>query len=115
MDWLEKYRPLHLNEFNVNEIEVNKAIKWIDDYKKNIDGTKKVLLILGNTGVGKTLLADLLFKDYNYQKIELNSTDIRSQKKIGEFLKKTLNRNMLLCFYQLKIFYSFNFFLISEI
>lgn len=90
MDWLDKYRPKHLNEFNINENEVKKAINWIENYKKNIDGTKKVLLILGNTGVGKTLLADLLLKDYQYQKIELNSTDIRSQKKISEFLKKSL-------------------------
>lgn len=90
MNWLEKYRPSTLNEYITNDAEVKKAIKWIEDYKKKVDGTKKVLLILGNSGVGKTLLADLLFKDYNFQKIELNSSDIRSQKKLSEFLNKSL-------------------------
>jgi adenylate kinase family enzyme len=90
MNWLEKYRPSYLKEYITNDIEIKKAIKWIEDYKGKKNETKKVLLILGNSGVGKTLLADLIFKEYNYQKIELNSSDIRSQKKLSEFLKKSL-------------------------
>jgi hypothetical protein len=90
MNWLEKYKPNFLNELKANKDEVAKAIKWIEDYKKNSNTTKKVLFIIGPSGVGKTYLADLLFKEYNYQKIELNSSDVRSQKKIGEFLKKSL-------------------------
>jgi DNA polymerase III delta prime subunit len=90
MNWLEKYKPNFLSELKTNKSEIEKAIKWIKDYKKNSESTKKVLFIIGPTGVGKTYLADLLFKEYNYQKIELNSTDVRSQKKIGEFLKKSL-------------------------
>lgn len=90
MNWLERYRPSSLDEYITNELEIQKAINWIENYKKKVDGTKKVLLILGCSGVGKTLLADLIFKEYNYQKIELNSSDIRSQKKLGEFLKKSL-------------------------
>ena len=90
MNWLEKYKPLYLNDYITNKNEVNKAIEWIEKYKNKELNTQKVLLIIGSSGVGKTLLADLIFKEYNYQKIELNSTDIRSQKKLGEFLKKTL-------------------------
>jgi hypothetical protein len=45
---------------------------------------------MGNIGTGKTLLAELLFKKYIYDKIELNSTDFRSQKKLSDFLRKTL-------------------------
>ena len=90
MNWLDKYKPTSLKDFKTNLNEIKKAINWIESYKKNPTTTKKVLLILGNTGRGKTLLADMLFKEYNYNKIELNSTDIRSQKKLGEFLKKSL-------------------------
>ena len=32
----------------------------------------------------------MILKEYHYSKIELNSTDIRSQKKLGDFLKKSL-------------------------
>ena len=101
MNWLEKYKPNTLEDFKIKPDEVLKAKEWINNYKIDIDNTKKVLLILGNTGSGKTLLANLILKEYNYQKIELNSTDIRSQKKIGEFLNKSLTyRNVVDMFFQ---------------
>jgi hypothetical protein len=90
MDWLELYKPQSIKDLKINNDEILKAINWIESYKKDCINTKKVLFIYGNTGVGKTLLAELILKDYNYKKIELNSTDIRSQKKFGEFLIKSL-------------------------
>ena len=96
MNWLDIYKPLSCNDLKINMNEVNKAINWIEKYKKNSTDSKKVLFIIGPTGVGKTVLADLIFKDFNYKKIELNSTDVRSQKKIGDFLKKSLTyRNVI--------------------
>jgi len=59
---------------------------------------KKVLLIIGHTGSGKTKLAQLLLKEFNYQIIEYNSSDIRSQKKMGEAIKKHWHLEMwLIC------------------
>jgi SpoVK/Ycf46/Vps4 family AAA+-type ATPase len=96
MSWLDKYKPTCLKDFKTNKSEIDKAINWIESYKKNYKDTKKVLLIIGNTGLGKTLLATLIFKEYYYQKIELNSTDVRSQKKISDFLIKSLTfKNVL--------------------
>ena len=104
MNWLEKYKPTNLNEFTTNKDEVIKAMDWIKRYKEDPDITKKVLLIIGNTGCGKTLLANLIFQDFNYQKIELNSTDVRSQKKLGDFLKKSLTfKNVIDMFYEEKM------------
>jgi SpoVK/Ycf46/Vps4 family AAA+-type ATPase len=90
MNWLNIYRPKLLQNIKYNNNEIDKAKNWIINYKKNSDNSKKVLLIIGPTGCGKTLLADLILSEYNYQKIELNSGDTRSQKKIGDFLKKAL-------------------------
>ena len=90
MNWLEKYKPKLLKDFYSNNLEIEKAIDWIKRYKLDYFNTKKVLLIIGNSGTGKTQLAEILLKEYNYEKIELNSTDVRSQKKISDFLKKTL-------------------------
>ena len=96
MNWLDIYKPKLLKDFKTNRDEVDKAIRWIEGYKKDYLNSKKVLFIIGNTGTGKTTLAELIFKEYNYSKIELNSTDIRSQKKIGDFLKKSLTyRNII--------------------
>ena len=90
MSWLNKYRPQFLVDFKTNLDEIKKAQLWIEDYKKDSSNCKKVLLIMGDTGTGKTVLADVILKQYNYQKIELNSTDVRSKKKINEFLIKSL-------------------------
>jgi len=89
MNWLETYKPKILSEFKTNITEIKKAQNWIESYKKK-ELVPKVLLIIGPTGIGKTILADIILKEYNYEKIELNSTDLRSQKKIGDFLKKSL-------------------------
>ena len=95
MNWLELYKPKSLKDLKTNIKEVENAINWIENYKKK-KSVPKVLFIIGDTGTGKTLLGELLLKDYNYQKIELNSTDVRSQKKIGDFLIKSLTyRNVV--------------------
>ena len=96
MNWLELYKPKLLSDIKHNQDEIKKCIKWIDDYKKDSLSTKKVLFICGPVGCGKTLLGEILLKSYNYQKIELNSGDLRSQKKIGEFLKKALTYKNIL-------------------
>ena len=90
MNWLNTYKPKSCKDLKTNASEIKKAISWIENYKKPGSNAKRVLFIIGPTGVGKTLLAELLFNDYNYNKIELNSSDTRSQKKIGDFLKKSL-------------------------
>jgi hypothetical protein len=101
MNWLELYRPKILSDFKINKEEIQKAIKWIENYKLDSVSSKKVLFIIGNTGIGKTLLGDLILNDYDYQKVELNSSDLRSQKKIGDFLKKSLTyKNVIDMFYE---------------
>ncbi len=96
MNWLEIYKPICISQIRNNINEIKKAQLWIENYKKDPQNSKKVCLILGTTGVGKTLLANVLFKQYNYDKIELNSSDVRSQRKISDFLKKTLTyRNII--------------------
>jgi len=100
MNWLEIYKPESVYNIRTNKDEIKKAIDWIQRYKNNSDETEKVLLILGPSGIGKTLLADLLLKEFKYEKIELNSSDVRSQKKISDFLKKSLTyRNVVDMFY----------------
>jgi len=90
MSWLDKFKPKKLSDFKSNLDEIKKATTWIEEYKKNPSLSKKVLLIIGNSGVGKTCLANIILKEYNYNTIELNSSDSRSQKKISEFLIKSL-------------------------
>ena len=90
MNWIESVIPKSLDDIEIYKNEIEIMENWIKDYKNKVPSCKKVLLIMGNIGTGKTLLAELLFKKYMYDKIELNSTDFRSQKKLSDFLRKTL-------------------------
>lgn len=96
MDLSKKVLPNTLDELIFYKEQINEALQWITNYKNNVDRSKKVLLLIGDTGCGKTCIAHLLFKKFEYQIIELNSTDTRSQKKLGEFLHKTLGFNNIL-------------------
>jgi hypothetical protein len=102
MNWLDLHKPQYLKDLKVetNNIEIQKAIEWITNYK-NKKNVPKVLFIMGDVGTGKTLLADLLLKEFHYKKIELNSSDVRSQKKISDFLIKSLTyRNVVDMFHE---------------
>ena len=103
MDLFKKVYPKNFDDIIFYKDQLNLAVKWIDNFKKNIDRSKKVLLIIGSTGSGKTCIAQQLFKKFEYQIMELNSGDIRSQKKLGEYLHKTLGfNNVLDMFYERK-------------
>ena len=90
MEWLDKVKPKSIYDINIYKEEINKCIQWFNAYKTDCSLVKKVLLIIGDTGSGKTFISELLFKEFGYDKIEINSTDYRSQKKFSDFLKKTL-------------------------
>ena len=101
MDLLKKVKPKYLENLLFYKDQIDEAKKWCHEFKEKINRKKKVLLIIGSTGCGKTLIAQLLFQKYKYQIIELNGTHLRTQKKIGDFLHKTLGfKNVIDMFYE---------------
>ena len=56
MNWLDLYKPQILKDIKTNKEAVSDCIQWIENYKKDYSKTEKVLLIIGGTGSGKTLL-----------------------------------------------------------
>lgn len=88
--WLDKYKPEKLDDFICYEEEIKKIKKWMEDFKKDPHTSKKVLLLIGNTGIGKTRISEVLLEEYGYRKIEYNSSEIRSQRKISDVLEKSL-------------------------
>ena len=59
MSFLEKYKPKTLKDIYGNKVKINKAIEWIKNFDKN---EKKLLLLSGPPGVGKTSLAHIILK-----------------------------------------------------
>jgi len=69
--WVEKYRPITLEEYVGNEIIKNK----IADYLKQ--GSIQNLLFHGVAGTGKTTLAKLIAKNLNCDLLYINASDER--------------------------------------
>ncbi len=84
--WSEKYRPQNISDMVGNEEPREAIIKWFAKWKK---GTKP-LLIIGPPGIGKTTIAYLLAKQFGYDMIGLNASDVRSKSRINEILNPVL-------------------------
>jgi replication factor C large subunit len=86
MMWSEKYRPKNLLEMVGNEEAKESFVKWLGKW---IKGTKPLLLV-GPPGIGKTTMAVLGAKQFGYDLISMNASDVRSKQKIQEILNPIL-------------------------
>lgn len=86
MMWSEKYRPQSIVDMVGNEEARTAFVEWFAKWKK---GTKPLLLV-GPPGIGKTTLANLASKQFGYDMIGLNASDIRNKQRIQEILSPVL-------------------------
>ena len=71
---INEYKPNKLNE--IIGQDTKKILDWINF------GRKKSLLIHGPTGIGKTASVYALAKEFNYEILEMNSSDFRKKEHI---------------------------------
>ncbi|MGI0002644.1 MAG: AAA family ATPase [Nitrosopumilaceae archaeon] len=90
--WSEKHRPKNLLDLIGNEEAKVSIVEW---FGKWIKGTKPILLV-GPPGTGKTTLATLCAKQFGYDLIGLNASDIRNKQRIQELLTPVLGNSSLL-------------------
>lgn len=84
--WSEKYRPQKISDMVGNEEARSVIMEWFAKWKK---GTKPLLLV-GPPGIGKTTIAFLVAKQFGYDMIGLNASDVRSKSRINEILTPVL-------------------------
>ena len=84
--WSEKYRPQIISDMVGNEESRAAIMEWFAKWKK---GTKPLLLV-GPPGIGKTTIAYLVAKQFGYDMIGLNASDVRSKSRINEILMPVL-------------------------
>ena len=84
--WSEKYRPQIISDMVGNEESRSAIMEWFAKWKK---GTKPLLLV-GPPGIGKTTMAFLVAKQFGYDMIGLNASDVRSKSRINEILTPVL-------------------------
>ena len=84
--WSEKHRPQIVSDMVGNEESRAAIMEWFAKWKK---GTKPLLLV-GPPGIGKTTMAYLVAKQFGYDMIGLNASDVRSKSRINEILTPVL-------------------------
>lgn len=84
--WSEKHRPQCISDMIGNEDSRAAIMEWFAKWKK---GTKPILLV-GPPGIGKTTIAYLTAKQFGYDIIGLNASDVRSKMRINEILSPVL-------------------------
>jgi replication factor C large subunit len=90
--WSEKYRPQNISDMIGNEESRSLIIEWFTKWKK---GTKPLLLV-GPPGIGKTTIASLTAKQFGYDMISLNASDVRSKSRLNEILSPVLGNVSIL-------------------
>lgn len=90
--WSEKYRPQNISDMLGNEESRSSIIEWFTKWKK---GTKPLLLV-GPPGIGKTTIAFLTAKQFGYDMIGLNASDVRNKSQLNEILSPVLGNVSIL-------------------
>ena len=90
--WSEKHRPQTISDMVGNEESRSKIIEWFTKWKKG----SKPLLLIGPPGIGKTTIAYLIAKQFGYDMIGLNASDVRSKSRINEILSPVLGNSTIL-------------------
>lgn len=83
--WTEKYRPLSTATLLGNEESVEAFKAWMKQWTLKKKPTKACLLV-GPPGVGKTTLARAAANDFHFRVLEMNASDIRTEKAIKNLL-----------------------------
>jgi replication factor C large subunit len=92
MMWSEKYRPTKIIDMVGNEEARKSLVDWLIKWKKGV----KPILLVGPPGIGKTTLAQLAAKEFGYDLIGLNASDVRNKASIEGMLTPLLGNVTLL-------------------
>ena len=94
--WYSKYRPKTLDGVIGNGEAVNMLIQWIHSFQNSGEMIETpIVYMYGPSGVGKSLIAELLLGGRDRHIVQMNAGDIRSKKRIQEMLEKLLSNKSI--------------------
>lgn len=86
---IEKYTPTNLDEVIGNKKKIDTLLWWLREFTHK-KAEKKGILLSGPSGIGKTIIAKLCLKKWNFRVIEFNAGDVRSQKSLKDRIDKIM-------------------------
>src|SRR3989344_9066347 len=89
--WAEKYRATSLKHFKGQEETILKIKKFF----VNSEAGRKVAILCGSAGSGKTTLVHALANDLGYEILEMNASDLRDKEKVQAVLEKASQQKSL--------------------
>lgn len=75
MDWTEEYRPTTLDDLVGNKKPLKKLSNWAETW----DEHEEAVILYGRPGVGKTTASHALANEHNWDVVELNASETRTQ------------------------------------
>jgi len=78
--WTELYRPSNLDQVVGNAEAISSLRQWFDSW--SADGKRKVALLHGPAGTGKTSSVIALAKERQYELVEMNASDTRNKNSV---------------------------------
>ncbi|UVS70481.1 AAA family ATPase [Nitrososphaera viennensis] len=81
--WSEVHRPQRVEQMVGNEDARIAVVKWLSGW---VSGTKPLLLV-GPPGVGKTTIVHALARQFDYDLVEMNASDVRNRDSIEARIK----------------------------
>ena len=91
-EWHDKYKPTKLEETCLSLKTIDLMRKWIKEYKT----INRPLFLHGKIGIGKTVIANLLLKEFNYDVVNLNVADMQDSKMIKNIFSQALRYSNVL-------------------
>lgn len=82
-------KPQNLDDFLLYNKEIEECKKWFQEYEKP-NKNPKILMLIGKKGCGKSLLAELLLKEFKYDQKEFTDEQL-TKKQITELFKNSIN------------------------
>ena len=73
--WIDKYKPSKIEDIIGYDNEIKKILNWIENFNEYRDLEKPILMLEARCGYGKSIIAELALKKFNYNIIHVSDDD----------------------------------------